>query len=169
MAKLNHVRTNRFESAVKASPQVRDHFRNGLQALAKGHRSCLSELTSACLGSVEIDEAVRSRYPSDSRWDYVVGVGLTSGELAVFIEVHSATTSEVSVVIRKKEWLEKTWLEHSDQLELKKLPRRIFWVPSGRYDVPPNSPQSKRMVLNGLKPVKAITEGLLAQRILGPR
>lgn len=97
--------SNPFKEAVEATPEIKNCYQPGLQAL--GSYSTKIELLNnrECNGSVEIDECVRPNYPTANRWDYVVSYK----SAAYFIEVHSAETSEVSVVLTKLQWL-KDWL-----------------------------------------------------------
>ena len=146
-----------FKKAVKAAPRpVRDAYCGGKQALEKRHRSLVTcEDTRRLTGSIDLDAALTRGRPNDNRWDYGLGYKPANGrEQAVWVEVHSATTSEVSTVIRKLRWL-KDWLEEVDQL--RKLTHRTgadiryVWIASGKIAIPPISPQAKRLNQSGMR------------------
>lgn len=82
-------KTTAFEKAVSATPDIQNCCKSGLTAL--GNYSSKIQLGSTCEGSVAIDECVSEKYPQENRWDYVFGYRSE----AIFVEVHSAYTSEV--------------------------------------------------------------------------
>jgi len=85
--------------AIENNPDIATAFAPGLRALGK--YSNIVELKDSCDGSVDIDAAVAAKYPSANRWDYAFGYNAKIH----FVEVHSANTSEVSVVLKKLQWL----------------------------------------------------------------
>ena len=86
-----------FQAAIDKTPLLKDYLKNGLRALGSNSSKVQPTDTSKCEGSVDIDSAVKSTYPNDSRWDYAVGY---NGK-TYFIEVHSAKTDEVKSVLKK--------------------------------------------------------------------
>jgi hypothetical protein len=109
----NKIKT--FKQAVEDTPEIKDCYQNGLKALGKYSNKIELSDTTKCEGSVEIDECVKYIYPQENRWDYTFSY---RGEV-YFIEVHSADTSEVKVVLKKLQWL-KDWL-NSKAPELDKI------------------------------------------------
>ena len=71
-------------------------------------------------------------FANQTRWDYGLGYQPANGrEQAVWVEVHSATTKEVSAVLRKLGWL-RDWLEeHAEQLNKSGIPpvKKILKLP----------------------------------------
>ena len=113
-------------------------------------------------GSVDIDAATVELYPNDNRWDYAFDY---NGE-TFFIEVHTASTSETSTVLRKLEWL-KVWLSEQapeiDKLKSKKLPP-FYWVQSKKYALPTHTPQYRKAVSAELIPIKEWNYELLCKQ-----
>lgn len=108
--------------------------------------------------SVNLDDSLRDRpkYRHASRWDYGLGFRESPGqECAIWIEVHPASTSEVSTVLNKLAWL-KDWL-NNEVPELARLCRRtgsatsFHWLatPAGVH-IRPGSPQARRLHASGL-------------------
>ena len=90
-------------------------------------------------------------YASTARWDYGLGYRPPAArrEQAVWIEVHSATTGEVSAVLRKLQWL-RDWLNNGAG-RLKRMTDRadsdirFVWIASNGVNIPPNFPQARRL------------------------
>jgi len=150
-----------FANAVTAAPQpVAAALRGGKQALSKAHRAqVVCEDEKRWTGSIELDEALRqeSGHASASRWDYGLGYQDPAGqESAVWVEVHSAETGEVSTVLKKLRWL-KDYLQGTCpglwSLTLATPEAlRFVWVASGRYAIPTNSPKMRELRTAGLDP-----------------
>lgn len=131
-----------FASAIDAAEHLR--HKEGLSAVKRGEgKDRIHQGKKKIAGSVAIDDDCRGEFPRAARWDYVIGVG-ESAPTAFFVEVHPAETSEVSKLADKLAWLT-TFLERDKQAALKKLPREIHWVASGRVNIPKNTPQYKRL------------------------
>lgn len=152
-----------FEEAVGAAPSpVNKAYKPGKQALEQRHRNKVDCTDPRRLsGSINLDEALAKEpgYANQPRWDYGLGHRSESGrETAVWVEVHSATTGEVSKVLRKLEWL-RDWLnaeaEQLNKLTMAANAPRFVWVASGGIQIPPNSPQFRRLRASALsKPLK---------------
>jgi hypothetical protein len=150
-----------FTDAVKAAPSpVAAALRSGKQALSRAHRrQVVCEDEARLTGSIDLDAALAQdpEHANANRWDYGLGYKDPGGrESAVWVEVHSAETSEVSTVIRKLRWLKDylptncpaLWaLTRATREEL-----RFVWVASGRYAILPNSPQIRALRAAGLDP-----------------
>lgn len=59
--------------------------------------------------SLDLDDATRIGHEGENRWDYLLGH--TSSRI-IGVEPHSATNSEVSVVIAKKQASQRVLLDH---------------------------------------------------------
>jgi len=103
---------------------------DGIDAL-EGNRDILQEDIRPAFGdSLNLDAAVMSDYPSDQRWDYLLGH--TSSRKLIGVECHSGHTSEVSVLIAKK----KAALEQlRPHLRDGQSVDHWLWVASGRVDI----------------------------------
>jgi len=146
-----------FKQAVEATDEVQHCFMEGKLAILNKERSKV-ELTESrkCGGSLFIDDCLinQNKYPSENRWDYAIDY---NGEV-FFIEVHTASTSEVSTVLKKLAWL-KDWLIHKapeiNSLRAKtKTP--FYWVQSNGYHILPNSSQERLVIQKGLKPISKL-------------
>lgn len=85
---------NKFKEAVLATPEVKDCYQQGLQAMGKYSSKVELSNVRKAEGSVDVDTCVSKPYPSENRWDFALGY---DGR-AYFLEVHSAQTSEVSAI-----------------------------------------------------------------------
>ncbi len=144
----------KFRDAVgQAEHPVPTAFEPGKKALEKRHRSLVNcDDPRRITGSIDLDATLTKvpKYASEPRWDYGLGyIPETGSECAVWVEVHSATTKQVSPVLRKLEWL-KMWLS-SNADELRKLTdsadenHRFVWIASNGVHIPPNSSHARRL------------------------
>lgn len=62
-----------FKDSVNNCDEIKNALKPGLSALKGNSKDVKAADTKLIEGSVDIDEAVRDKYPEDSRWDYVVG------------------------------------------------------------------------------------------------
>jgi hypothetical protein len=150
--KENKPANNIFETAVKETPEIANAYQQGLKAFGNYSHKIKLEKQANCQGSVEIDKAVEKLYPQENRWDYA----LCYAEKVYFVEIHSADTSEVSVVLKKFEWLKKWLREKAPLIERLKAEQPYFWVQSGHYDILKGSRQSKQIAAAGLRPIKEL-------------
>lgn len=152
------------EAVAAAAPPVDAAYKPGKQALERRHRGKVDCADRQRLtGSINLDEALAREpgYANQPRWDYGLGYRPESGpECAVWVEVHSATTSEVSKVLRKLEWL-RDWL-NAEAEQLQKLTAaasgaRFVWVASKGIQISGNSPQARLLSSSALsKPRKRL-------------
>lgn len=139
-----------IESAIAATPDIAGAYMPGLRALGAYSKKII--LTDACEGSVDIDAAVAKKYPAANRWDYAIGYK----SKIHFVEVHSANTSEVSVVLKKLQWL-KDWLnEHAPEMNRHKGNPSFTWVQSGNFKILKSSPQYRLAEQKKFLPVKTL-------------
>src|SRR6266516_5521089 len=139
--RAKHSGNSAFALAVRQIKILSTHYRQGLQALRNADRNQTHCNQGRPTGSVDIDDAYRPSRPTDNRWDYAIGhAPIKNPERVIYVEFHSAITSAVRVVLRKRQWL-LDLLNSDDFAHLRKLPSRIVWVASGRFDILKQSPQ----------------------------
>ena len=151
-----------FKKAVQAeSPPVRDAYCAGKQALKREHRGLVTCEDSRLLtGSIDLDSALEREpgYANAARWDYGLGYRPAAGrrEQAVWIEVHSATTREVTAVLNKLRWLQ-DWLNAGAGCLKRMTDRggdrdnRFVWIASAGNNIPPNSRHARRLSRSAIK------------------
>lgn len=142
-----------FKGAVLNTSGIAKGYMVGLTALGKYSSKIAVPHKITVEGSVDIDSTTSALYPRDSRWDYVIGF---NGKV-IFVEVHSANTGEVDVVLRKLDWL-KSWLT-SKAPDLAKLRAEApyYWVQSKSFQILKHSPQYRRAASRGILPVAKVT------------
>ena len=99
-----------FEEAVEAaSAPVCEAFEPGKQALKAGHRQQVTCSDPRCFtGSIDLDGALKNTvtHRQANRWDYGIGFREDDGrEVAIWVEVHPASSREVPTVLQKHRWL----------------------------------------------------------------
>ena len=141
----------RFENAVEKTEGLAQAFRLGLRALKKVDRRRIHcRNTRNLTGSVNLDDALHDPHPSDPRWDYGIGIRQSRGsDRVTWVEVHSASSSHIQEVLNKFAWL-REWLRSSAPL-LNRMPAEYVWVASGSVHIPPNSPQRKKLAVQGIR------------------
>jgi hypothetical protein len=95
--------------------------------------------------SVNFDSALRHLYPEDHRWDYFVSVA--GQEIIVGIEPHSASDSEVSTVLKKKQH---AWSVITDQCLPGTTVSRWFWIASTKVRFSRNERASRQLDKAGI-------------------
>jgi hypothetical protein len=137
----------KFKAAVENVTDLRDAWKPGLQALKPESRDHIDAADNSQLrGSVDLDTALKSLFPSASRWDYGIGhrpENIENQDVVYWIEIHPATDGEVKSVINKVQWL-KNWLRTAAK-DLNSLPRKFIWISTGSTKFTPGSPQQKRL------------------------
>lgn len=143
-----------FQQAVEQTPDVSGAWQAGLQALLEGDRNRIQTAHPRNLrGSVNVEECLTKRYPTQRQWDYAVGFQPANleGEVIYWIEVHSANEGEVTVVLGKLSAL-KSWLEGNGR-RLKAMRRSFIWISSNKTSFTSRSPQAHLMAREELKQV----------------
>ncbi len=151
MKKAKKELLNKFKSAVEAIPHIANCYEGGLAALGKYKLKIELTEPRKVDGSVVIDESVRPLFPQANRWDYAISYNSE----VYFIEVHSAQTSEVAVVLRKHRWL-KDWLnEYAPELNAMKPKDKpaFYWIQSNNFQIQSHLPQYRQAINAGLKPI----------------
>ncbi len=155
-----------FKNAVKAAPlPVNDAYCPGKQGMEKKHRKHVECANPQRItGSVNLDSVLAQdlRYASEPRWDYGLGYKLPEGsEQAVWVEVHPAKTSEVSIVLKKLQWL-RDWLD-IEASELRQMTNRtsgnnrFVWIASSKVNITKNSPQLRQLRQKGIQVKKVLS------------
>lgn len=144
-----------LEVAVEQTTDVIGCFCKGLKAVKKEHRSKIHAVdTRKLTGSLDVDTSTAINYPNDNRWDYAI----EHNGVTYFLEFHPASTSNVSEIIGKKNWL-KWWLKDKAPLidALKPTNQSAFhWIATGSVKILPSSKQYKQLALAGLLPKENI-------------
>jgi hypothetical protein len=143
-----------FRQAAEETPDVADGYQSGLSALGQYSRKVFCSNSRLLEGSIDIDTCTKRKYPSDNRWDYA----LSYNQKIYFVEVHPANTSEIATVLKKLQWL-KGWLNrHAQKInQLPKAQPAFYWIQSGSFAIPKNSPQFRKIVQNNLKPTSQLS------------
>lgn len=148
MAKQEQKKSKTFREAVEAIPEICTSYRSGLHALRRADACKVTASDTRKIdGSVDIDDAVKSLYPVENRWDYAIGYD----SKVCFVEVHPAYTSEIDTMLKKLTWL-KGWLKDkaSELSILTKMTPAYIWIQSGKSAILPTSQQSKKLAQIGL-------------------
>lgn len=141
-----------FKEALEATPDVKDSWRKGLKALrAEDKPHVEAEDTRRLRGSADIDAALLKKEPYANRWDFGISYQHEdrAEEVIYWTEMHTASDSQISVVIRKAQWL-LNWLKTSAP-KLNSFEREIIWVSSGATSMSPTDPKRKQMAQAGLR------------------
>jgi len=102
------------------------HLRPGQQALGPNSDRIRTRHPGRPLCSVDIDAALAQVYPNAPRWDYGLEWRRGAVHKIAWVEVHHATSSEVTTVLNKLQWL-KGWLGEA-AAECSTLPATYHWV-----------------------------------------
>jgi hypothetical protein len=140
-----------FQTAVENTPDVATCFQVGLRALGQHSQKIALDDTSLCEGSLDIDGCTTRLYPNENRWDYA----LSYNSEVFFVEVHTANTTEVSTVLRKLQWLKDWLVSEAPEINALKATKHFpyYWIQSSGFDILKTSPQYRRIVQAGLKPI----------------
>lgn len=147
---------NTFQNVICSILDISMAYQTGLSALRKEDKNIINfEDTRKIDGSVDIDDATKSLYPQENRWDYVISY---KGEYLYFVEVHPATNGTVKDVIAKRNWLLK-WLS-TKALPLnnyvQKEKKQFIWIHSGRFGLLKTSREYRLAAKYGLIPQKEL-------------
>jgi hypothetical protein len=151
--KIHKPKTKKsFKNAVKETPDVRECFRAGKQAILAKERDKveLADLKK-CGGSLFIDKCLfdQKKYLNDNRWDYALDY---DGQV-FFFEVHTASSGEVSTVIKKLAWLKGWLITNAPEINSLKATAPFYWVQSNGYHILPNSSFERLANQNGIIPI----------------
>ncbi len=105
---------------------LNDHLRAGLKALGPDSARVTVARPRRATHSVALDEALKADLPHAPRWDYGIGLTAEGREHVAWVEVHTATSSEVEAVLKKLAWL-KQWLADGQDVCAQSV-RSFHWV-----------------------------------------
>ncbi len=129
-------------------------YQPGKQALGDYAGKVDCEGSKRFTGSIDLDSALKSSYPDSPRWDYGLGLQTSGQEIAVWVEVHPAHTSNVREVLNKLDWL-KGWLQSQAnalwRLTVRNRGRRYFWLATKGVHIRPGTPQARQLSRAGLE------------------
>jgi hypothetical protein len=141
-----------FRQAVESTPSVQDQYQPGLQALTAGDAARIHcAHTRRLTGSVNLDAALATTQPAAPRWDYGVGLRRKHEEVAIWVEVHPASSTSVTDMLNKLQWL-KNWLRTQASALEALTQSDYYWVTTdATIAITPNSPQARRLAAAGLR------------------
>lgn len=140
-----------FREAVEATPHLEDAWKPGLRALRAEDRPHIRPEDPRLLGgSADVDAALQPTQPQEHRWDFAISYQHSNrkAECLYWVEIHTASDSQVSVVLDKLKWL-RDWLA-GDGKALDKFEREFVWVSSGATTFTPASKQRRQFAQLGL-------------------
>lgn len=142
-----------FRKAVEETAPLEGHLKKGLQALQAAHRAQIKcRDARSVVGSVNLDDALKSSHPNEPRWDHAIGLWSSKhhGEAVAWVEVHPAPSTHIDEVLEKLEWL-REWLK-GEGMKLANMPRAgFYWLASGgRVAITPHSLQARKIAAKGL-------------------
>ena len=153
-----------FKPAIEnGAAAIRTSYKVGLTALGNNSKRVSSEDPRRFTGSIDLDAALQSTQPTSPRWDYGIGyVAVSTKEVAIWIEVHPAETSEIVTMIQKLQWL-KMFLNDPENGRLKALTLAAAtesltpfqWLASKGVDLRPTTKQEKMLRMAGFDRPKA--------------
>lgn len=144
----------KFKKAVEDTPHLKNAYCQGLQALRAEDKPHIEvEDTRSLGGSVDVDTALMKVEPHANRWDFAIAYNHTNRneEFVYWTELHTASDSQVKVVIKKAQWL-LNWLKNGGT-KLGKFERDILWISSGATTFNLTGYQQKQMAAAGLRHV----------------
>lgn len=142
------------EQAAGKIEALKNAWRPGLQALrAEDKPHIEAEDPRKITGSVDVDKAYQKLIPQSNRWDFGIAFQHSNRdkEVVYWVELHTASDSQVKVVIKKAQWLLQ-WLRDEGK-PLAAFEKDIIWVSSGATTFTRSSPQRKLMAQAGLQHV----------------
>lgn len=142
-----------FQEAVEKIPQLKDQWHAGLGALrAEDKPHVQPDDPRRLRGSVDVDKAYQRvrEHAQSNRWDFGLSFQHTNRkkEFVYWLEIHTGSDSEISVVLRKLAWL-KEWL-NGDGKALKAFECQFVWTPSGATNFTKRARQVKALAGAGL-------------------
>ncbi|MDR0845136.1 MAG: hypothetical protein LBN71_07930, partial [Tannerella sp.] len=85
-------------------------------------------------------------------WDYAFAYD----KEVYFVEIHSANTGQVAVVLKKLRWL-KDWLNyHAQEINKLKAKTPYYWIQSNNWAIPKTSPQYRQIAQAQLVPIRRL-------------
>jgi hypothetical protein len=143
-----------FKKAVEETPHLKGKWQAGLGALRAQDRPHIQPASPKKLrGSVDVDDALKKvkEHAQANRWDFGIGFQHTNrnAEVIYWVEIHTGSDSEISVVLRKLAWLNQ-WLS-ADGKTFSSFESSFVWVPSGATSFTKRARQVKELAMKGLR------------------
>ncbi len=136
-----------LEANLQVGTTLRTKIKQGLTALLPIDRERIAkDSRSEFLDSLNLDDALLTTHPQEHRWDYLVSYNPRG--IVIGIEVHTASTSQVSTIISKKDAAIRQLQPHS------KPSARInewIWISSGAVKIHQLDRARIRLAQNGIK------------------
>jgi hypothetical protein len=151
--------TSQFLKALSTANLDAACIGTGLKAIKGEHRNAIKpKATRRLTGSIDLDAALSTALPHDSRWDYGVGLLLADNktEVAIWIEVHPATTGEVDRILLKLDWLKARLKQYAalGKLTAKSEENNVqpfHWLPTDSgVHIHAHMPQARRLAARGI-------------------
>lgn len=142
-----------FQQAVDKIPQLKGQWQTGLGALRAEDKPHVQPDDPRLLrGSVDVDKAHQKvkKHAQSNRWDFAIGFQHTNRkkEFIYWLEIHTGSDSEISVMLRKLEWL-RDWLKQEGKA-LSDFDCQYVWAPSGATNFTKRARQVKALADKGL-------------------
>lgn len=142
-----------FQQAVEKTPHLNGKWQKGLGALrAEDKPHVQPDDPRRLRGSVDVDNAHQKvkEHAQANRWDFAIGFQHSNRkkEFIYWLEIHTGSDSEISVVLRKLAWL-REWLNAGGK-DLKVFEAQFVWAPSGATTFTKRSRQVKALADKGL-------------------
>lgn len=137
----------KFEALVSKIPEIRSCFQPGLRGLGRNSGKIEVSNSRGLDGSVNLDECTKKIYPSQNRWDYIVGYQ----KKIYFFEIHPASSSHIDTMINKKKWL-MDWVNKNGKIIKNHIggQKAYQWIATGRVGITRNSSQARKLAQNGI-------------------
>lgn len=103
-----------------------DHLEKGLKALGANSKRVTVQAPRKATHSVALDDSLKSAHPNAPRWDYGIGLSQGTQHTVAWVEVHTATSSEVDSVLKKLAWLQQ-WLAQANDA-CRRTPSTFYWA-----------------------------------------
>lgn len=142
-----------FKQTVENTPHLAGEWKDGLGALRAEDKPHVQPASPRRLrGSVDVDNALRKlkEHAQANRWDFAIGFQHSNRtkEFIYWLEIHTGSDSEISVVLRKLAWLRK-WLD-GDGRGLTAFECQFVWAPSSVTAFTKRARQVKELADKGL-------------------
>jgi hypothetical protein len=146
--------------ALNADSTLQTAVEDGHGAFSVAHRNLIvQEIRPAFGDSLDLDAALRTDYPQENRWDYLLGHA--ESRKVVGVEPHSAKSSEIGVVINKREAAKRQLMDH---FKPGSRVSKWYWVASGKNQFLDTEKTKRLLDQNG---IEFVGRQLLARHLPG--
>jgi hypothetical protein len=149
------AKSSAFAAAIDATPHLQGQLKAGLQALpARDHANLATSNPRRLVGSVFVDDALKTVYPQANRWDYAIATVDDKGKETVhWVEVHGAQNeTDAKELIRKRKWLETWWSGDGRQIAALKPRVIVYLSSSGSVGLSKLTPVYRQLAELGMLP-----------------